>query len=60
MKKKNYDRNLDFINLFLDKLYTEKNLSKNTLESYNKDLIDLIKYLEKKCLTIENCCDETF
>ncbi len=59
MEKTNYENNLDFINLFLDKLYTEKNLSKNTLKSYKKDLIDLLYFLNKKKYKIDNCDDNS-
>ncbi len=59
MEKKNYEYNLDFIDLFLDKLYTEKNLTKNTLKSYKKDLIDLLFFLNKKNYKIDNCNEDS-
>ena len=39
MINKNKIRDTDLIKLFLDKIITEKNLSKTTIESYKSDLI---------------------
>ena len=46
--KKYYDK--DLIELFLDKLVTEKNLSHTTLSSYNSDLNIFNNFLCKKKL----------
>ena len=54
--KKYYDK--DLIELFLDKLVTEKNLSHTTLSSYNSDLNIFNNFLYKKKISISNCNEE--
>ena len=48
--KKYYDK--DLIEVFLDKLVTEKNLSHTTLSSYNSDLNIFNNFLNKKKLVL--------
>ena len=55
--KKYYDK--DLIEVFLDKLVTEKNLSHTTLSSYNSDLNIFNNFLCKKKISISNCNEET-
>jgi len=40
----------ELIKEFMDYLYIERGLSKNTLESYNRDLNKYAGYLKKKCI----------
>ena len=55
--KKYYDK--DLIEVFLDKLVTEKNLSHTTLSSYNSDLNIFNNFLNKK-ISITNCNEDSF
>ena len=54
---KNYKKyqDKDLIEVFLDKLVTEKNLSHTTLSSYSSDLILFNNFLNKKKNSITNC-----
>ena len=45
----------DLIELFLDKLITEKNLSKSTINSYKTDLISFRTFIKFKKLNIVDC-----
>ncbi len=42
------EANLNFIESFLDVLRVERNLSRNTLESYRRDLVHFTGFLEKR------------
>ena len=54
MINKNKIRDTDLIKLFLDKIITEKNLSKTTIESYKSDLILFSSHLLKYKKTLIN------
>ncbi len=45
----------DLIELFLDKIITEKNLNHTTINSYNSDLKIFYKFLKEKKLNFTNC-----
>ena len=48
----------DLIELFLDKIITEKNLNHNTVNSYNSDLKIFYKFLKENNLNFTNCNEE--
>ncbi len=48
----------DLIQKFLNFLQSEKDLSKNTLESYKRDIKDYINFLNKRELTVLNSTNE--
>lgn len=49
----------DLIKKFLKYLQEEKKLSKNTLESYRRDVKNYVAFLNEKELTVLNCNQET-
>ncbi len=42
------EANLNMVEAFLDLLRVEKNLAKNTVESYRRDLLHILAFIEKK------------
>ena len=50
----------DLIELFLDKIITEKNLSQTTVSSYNSDLKIFYEFLNKNKINFCNCNEDSF
>ncbi len=57
MKSYKHYNDKDLIELFLDKIVTEKNLSRTTINSYLSDLNIFYKFLIKQKINF-SCCDE--
>ena len=55
MNSLKFNNSDDLIELFLDKLITEKNLSKSTINSYKTDLISFRTFIKFKKLNIVDC-----
>ena len=59
MKKHLKYNDKDLIELFLDKIITEKNLSNTTINSYNSDLNIFQKFLNKNKIHFTSCSEES-
>ncbi len=58
---KNYTKynDKDLIELFLDKIITEKNLSQTTVSSYNSDLKIFYEFFNKNKINFSNCNEDS-